>query len=73
MALETRTSAQRDKLRDAILSQLPWPTPEGEIDWAFASQAAAAPGGLAEQVAAWLRRVQVPAAIVLVVVLILTS
>jgi hypothetical protein len=57
-----RTAAERDQLRDDLLAQLPWDTPDGEMDWAFASQAAEAPGGLAVQVTCWLRRVQVPMA-----------
>ena len=71
MPLAARTSAQRDKLRGEILDELPWITPEGEIDHAFASQLAGTPGGVGEQVLSWLRRVQVPAAIVLLVVVIL--
>jgi hypothetical protein len=66
-----RAPAQRAQLRDELLAELPWPTPDGEIDHAFASQLAGYPGGVAEQVLSWLRRVQVPAVIVLLVVLIL--
>ena len=68
-----RTAAERAKLRDDLLAQLPWPTPPGEIDWAFASQAAAAPGGLAEQMTCWLRRVQLPVAGVLLVTAVLQA
>ena len=103
MPLAARTSAQRDRLGNAILARLPWATPPGQIDEAFARQAAAgSQGGLAEHIASsWLnidrhleaygqlgtlsakerdavsvvrdalRRVQVPAVIVLLVVLIL--
>ena len=62
-----RTAAERAQLRDDLLAQLPWDTPAGEIDHAFASQAAAAPGGLAEQMTCWLRRVQLPVAGMLLV------
>ena len=68
-----RTAAERAKLRDDLLAQLPWPTPPGEIDHAFASQAAAAPGGLAEQMTCWLRRVQLPVAGVLLVTAVLQA
>jgi hypothetical protein len=50
-----RTAAERDLLADAILDKLPWPTPRGESDRAFAGQAAAgSQGGLAAQIASWL-------------------
>ena len=62
-----RTAAERAQLRDDLLAQLPWDTPDGEMDWAFASQAAEAPGGLAVQVTCWLRRVQLPVAGMLLV------
>jgi hypothetical protein len=64
-----RTAAERAKLRDAILAELPWATPDGEIDHAFASELAGYPGGVAEQVRSWLRRVQVPATGALLVAL----
>ncbi len=51
-----RTAQQQERLADAILTKLPWVTPRGEIDRAFACQAAAGgQGGLAEHVAcSWL-------------------
>lgn len=51
-----RTAKERDLLADAIIAKLPWATPRGEIDRAFACQAAAGgQGGLAEHVASsWL-------------------
>jgi hypothetical protein len=51
-----RTAKERDLLADAILTKLPWATPRGEIDRAFAGQAAAgSQGGLAAHVASsWL-------------------
>ena len=51
-----RTAKERDLLADAILTKLPWATPRGEIDRAFACQAAAgSQGGLADHVASsWL-------------------
>lgn len=71
MTATARTAKERAQLRDNLLAQLPWPSPPGEIDYAFASELAARPGGVAEQVTCWLRRVQLPAAGALLVTAVL--